>query len=180
MMNPFSTKTVPKIAISRCLIGDPVRYDGKSKYQPNLIKQLESVFTLIPICPEIEIGLTIPRPPIHIIEKESELRVVIIEDPDIDLTNPLRELAIRKGQMNIDGFIIKARSPSCGLNSTPHRLETGSVVYGAGIFTAAFRDVNPHIPMVEAEELASTQRLEKFIEEVMLQWKNGHDSINLA
>lgn len=167
MMNPFSTKTAPKIAISRCLVGDPVRYDGASKYEPKLINQLESIFTLIPICPEIEIGLSVPRPPIHIVEKESELRAVIIEEPDQDLTEQLRDLAIEKGQLDIDGFILKGRSPSCGLESTPHLLEDGSIVYGAGIFAAAFKEANPHIPLVEAEELKSPQQLEKFIKDVM-------------
>jgi len=167
MMNPISTKTAPKIAISRCLVGDPIRYDGTSKFQPNLIKKLETFFTLIPICPEVEIGLAVPRPPIHIIEKESQLRAVVIEEPNIDLTVPLQELAIEKGQLDIDGFILKARSPSCGLESTPHLLEDGSVTYGAGIFAAAFREANPRIPMVEAEVLESPQQLKKFIEEVI-------------
>ncbi len=166
-MNPFSTKTVPKIAIIRCLIGDEVRYDGKSKHQPNLIKQLESIFTLIPICPEVEIGLTVPRLPIHIVEIESKLRAVVIEDPNIDLTDSLRDLAIEKRAADIAGFILKARSPSCGLNSTPHLLEDGTIVYGAGIFASAFKEANPNIPMVEAESLESPQQFEKFVNEVM-------------
>jgi len=167
MMNPLSTKTTPKIAISRCLVGDSVRYDGKAKYHPQLINRLESVFTLIPICPEVEIGLTTPRPPIHIVEIESELRVVVTEAPHIDLTDSLQELAIEKKPADIDGFVLKARSPSCGLKSTPHLLEDGRVVYDAGIYAAALRKVNPELPMIEAEELESPQSLEKFIHEVM-------------
>ncbi|MCW8826260.1 MAG: DUF523 domain-containing protein [Gammaproteobacteria bacterium] len=166
-MNRFSTKTVPNIAISRCLLGEAVRYDGNSKFQPNLIKKLEAVFTLIPICPEVEIGLGVPRPPIHIIEMGAELRAVVIEDPDIDLTQPLQELASEKSLLDIDGFIVKARSPSCGLDSTPHLIEDGSTIYGAGIFSAAYKKANPLVPMVEAETLESPQELEKFIEEVI-------------
>lgn len=166
-MNSFSTKKTPNIAISRCLIGDPVRYDGKSKFQPKLIKKLEEFFTLIPICPEVEIGLPVPRPPIHIVEKEGELRVVVIENPDRDLTSPLQNLAFEKGLQDIDGFILKARSPSCGLHSTPHLLEDGSMTFGAGIFAAAFKKSNPHIPMVEAELLDSPQQFEKFLSEVI-------------
>lgn len=167
MMNPFSTKKTPKVAISRCLVGDPVRYDGRSKYYPKLINQLESVFILIPICPEVEIGLTTPRPPIHIVEIESQLRVVVIEALHRDLTDSLRELAIEKRPADIDGFILKARSPSCGLKTTPHLLENGRVVYDAGIYAAALRKANPELPMIEAEELESPQSLEKFIHEVM-------------
>ena len=170
MMKPLSTKTepkvIPKIAISRCLIGDPVRYDGESKFQPQLIKKLEAVFTLIPICPEVEIGLSVPRPPIHIVQQGTELRVVIIEDPSQDLTEPLQNLAYEKAKLQIDGFILKARSPSCGLESTPHLMKDGSITYGSGIFAAAFRKANPFIPMIEAETLNSPQQFEKFIEEV--------------
>jgi uncharacterized protein YbbK (DUF523 family) len=167
MMNPLSTKTAPKIAISRCLLGDPVRYDGKSKFQPNLIKKLESVFTLITICAEGEICVTTPPPPIHIVEKQSTLRVVIIDEPDTDLTSPLQQLALEKSALDIAGFILKARSPSCGLESTPHLLESGATAYGAGIFAAAFREARPQLPMIEAEALESPQQLEKFISEVM-------------
>lgn len=166
-MIPFSTKKTPKIAISRCLVGDPVRYDGRAKFQANLINQLESVFILIPICPEVEIGLTTPRPPIHIVEIESQLRVVVKEAPHIDLTDSLRELAIEKRPADIDGFILKARSPSCGLKTTPHLLEDGRVVYDAGIYAAALRKANPELPMIEAEALESPQSLKKFIHEVM-------------
>jgi len=166
-MKHLSTKITPKIAISRCLLGDPVRYDGESKFQPKLIKKLEQFFTLIPICPEVEIGLPVPRPPIHIVEKESKLRVVVIENPNIDLTEPLQHLAKEKVQQDLQGFILKARSPSCGLDSTPHLLEDGTIVYGAGIFASAFKEANPDIPMVEAESLESPQQFEKFINEVM-------------
>lgn len=166
-MKPLSTKITPKIAISRCLIGDPVRYDGESKFHPKLIKKLEQFFILIPICPEVEIGLSTPRSPIHIIEIESKLRAVVIEDPNIDLTDSLRDLAIEKRAADIAGFILKARSPSCGLDSAPHLLEDGTTVYGAGIFADAFREANPNIPMIEAESLESPQQFEKFINEVM-------------
>ncbi|MDH3353723.1 MAG: DUF523 domain-containing protein [Chromatiales bacterium] len=157
---------LPTIAISRCLVGDPVRYDGESKFKPKLIKKLEDIFTLIPICPEVEIGLSVPRPPIHIVERKSVLKVVVIEDSDRDLTEPLQSLAREKAKLQIDGFILKARSPSCGLTSTPHLLENGTVIYGAGIFTDAFHKANPQIPMIEAEMLESPQQFKKFIEEV--------------
>lgn len=166
-MKPLSTKITPKIAISRCLIGDPVRYDGESKCQPQLIKKLEQVFTLIPICPEVEIGLSVPRPPIQIVVKGATLRAQVIEDPGKDLTAPLHKLAIEKAQLDIDGFILKARSPSCGLLTTPHLHEDGTNSYGAGIFASSFREANPEIPMVEAEALEDPLKLEQFIEMVI-------------
>ncbi len=166
-MNPLPTKKTAKIAISRCLIGEPVRYDGKSRFQPQLIKRLTQLFTLIPICPEVEIGLSVPRPPIHIVAKDGMLRAVIIEDPDTDLTVPLQNLAIEKGQLDIHGFILKGRSPSCGLDSTPQLLADGSTVYGSGIFARAFMKAHPDIPMIEAEQLQSPQQFERFAQRVM-------------
>ncbi|MDA3870317.1 MAG: DUF523 domain-containing protein, partial [Gammaproteobacteria bacterium] len=56
----------PKIGISRCLLGDPVRYDGQSKPRTTAIDQLADHFQLIAICPEVEAGLPIPRPPVQL------------------------------------------------------------------------------------------------------------------
>ena len=61
----------PPIGVSRCLLGDAVRYDGESKANDTVIEQLGDLFELVPVCPEVEAGLTVPRPPVQLTDSGS-------------------------------------------------------------------------------------------------------------
>lgn len=103
-----------KLLISACLLGDPVRYDGKSKpiTELNWIKQLEQQGRLFVICPEVAGGLPTPRPPAEKVGNK------VLTESDVDVTDAFHtgaELALKTCQQHgIRYALLKAKSPSCG------------------------------------------------------------------
>lgn len=116
----------PKIAVSACLLGHRVRYDGREKKHSLIVDSFLNKFSdkveLVPFCPEVAIGLSVPRAKIQVVKDAGEqIRVVGVEDHRLDVTQPLKSYAELFLQQNPDirGFIVKSKSPSCGLQSTP-------------------------------------------------------------
>ncbi|MEE8482012.1 MAG: DUF523 domain-containing protein, partial [Acidiferrobacterales bacterium] len=107
----------PKIsvAISACLLGEPVRYDGSDKLQSQLVNRLRQYFELMPLCPEVVIGMGVPRPPIQLVFDGTGIRARSVEGTLHDVTDLLanlgREIAISR--VELCGYVLKARSPSC-------------------------------------------------------------------
>ncbi len=158
------------IAISACLLGEPVRYDGGHKYVPEIVNALKQSFDLIPICPEVAIGLGVPRPPIKLVQTEIGIRAKGVVDPDIDVTSELNGYGVEIGDKykHISGYVFKARSPSCGVISTPVLNESGvEVITGTGIFANAVVRALPRLPVAEETELLDIESLKEFIERVL-------------
>ncbi|MDH5258790.1 MAG: DUF523 domain-containing protein, partial [Gammaproteobacteria bacterium] len=109
-----------KLAISQCLSGANVRYDGQPKSHDFVVQHLSEAFDLKPICPEIEIGLSVPRKPVHLVYEENVIRVLQVDDSSIEYTEQLKSHAKNSvTELNeICGYVFKARSPSCGVNTT--------------------------------------------------------------
>lgn len=105
---------VPRVVFSRCLGFDRCRYNGQTIVDP-IVEQVKPFVEPIAVCPEVEIGLGIPRPPIRLIRREDEIRLYQPET-DRDLTDLMASFCARYlgGLGEIDGFILKYRSPSCG------------------------------------------------------------------
>lgn len=113
-----------RIGISACLLGCEVRYDGTGKLQAELIAELTDSVELVSFCPEVDAGLGIPREPIQLVDVQSKvgsgIRVLQVSDSSVDRTEALRLSAQRQDWLaTISGYIFKARSPSCGIASTP-------------------------------------------------------------
>ena len=161
------------IGVSRCLLGDAVRYDGQSKPNAIIIEQLARQFELIPICPEVEAGLSIPRPPVQLRGKPGALRLIGRDDPDIDITDLMSNYCEQKIPKleQLSGFIAKSRSPSCGYNSTPVFTAHGDTtsLLTSGIFTRSLVD-HRHLPIIEETQLEQPDVLNTFIQAV-----NEHD-----
>ncbi|MCF8068064.1 MAG: DUF523 and DUF1722 domain-containing protein [Desulfobacterales bacterium] len=104
----------PKVVISKCLGFDKCRYDGQI-IMDKFIDNLKSHVDFIPVCPEFEIGLGIPRPPIRIAEVKDKITLYQPETGKI-LTKMMTDFSYRflSSQSGVDGFILKNRSPSCG------------------------------------------------------------------
>lgn len=159
----------PKVGVSRCLLGDAVRYDGDSKPCAIVIEQLSRQFVLVPVCPEVEAGLAIPRPPVQLSGSIEQPRLLGRDDPNIDITGLMRDYCQRKiPQLDqLHGFIFKSRSPSCGLNSTPVFIDGASVTETAsGIFARAVQLTYPDLPVIEETQLESADALTGFIHAV--------------
>ena len=121
-----------KILISACLVGDKVRYDGKSQYHP-LIKELLEKYELVPFCPEVEGGLKTPRKPSEI-KKDK-----VINEEGRDVTRFFKEGASKAlnicKYLNIKIAILKDGSPSCGSSEIHSGNFDGRMIKGKGITT---------------------------------------------
>ena len=107
----------PKIIVSECLYGTKCRYDGQG-YNDKVIQSLKDYVDIQTVCPELAIGLSIPREPIRIeMNKENEEYRLIDYNSKNDYTNQMTEFSEEfiNGLDDIDGFILKSRSPTCGL-----------------------------------------------------------------
>lgn len=105
---------IPRVVISKCIEFDSCRWDG-AMIHSKIIQKLKPLVEFIPICPEVEIGLGVPRKPIRLIKNNSGIRLCQSESGQ-DFTEKMMEFSRQflSSLKNIDGFILKDRSPSCG------------------------------------------------------------------
>ncbi|MEJ2181564.1 MAG: DUF523 domain-containing protein [Gammaproteobacteria bacterium] len=161
-----STKT--KIGVSSCLLGYKVRYDGQDRKDDHVLKLCEQ-FHCIAICPEYAIGLGVPRAPIKIIQFDSGKRVRGAENQKLDVTDPLMEYAdsIYESIPHLCGYIFKARSPSCGVNSTPYFSENGTDLgVTSGVYSNRIQQQFHNLPVIEDSELKTDNDIQGFIDAV--------------
>jgi len=153
----------PTIAISRCLSGDRVRYDGREKKHAYVNNTLSKYFQLISICPEVEIGLSVPRPPMHLVRKNQSLHAVGVQDASKDFTGRLIQHAesLLPRLSSIDAYIFKARSPSCGVYSTPVDAEDA---LSSGIFANHVMRLIPDLPVIDEPLLDDVNLRDQFLE----------------
>lgn len=166
---PNNNQQKPLVGVSRCLLGDAVRYDGQSKTNHIILEQLNDIFELVPVCPEVEAGLTIPRPPVQLTGSLENPRLTGRDDPSIDVTNIMQQYCDSKPAelKQLSGFIFKSRSPSCGLNSTPVFIDEEQVTdTGRGIFAKKLCQTFPDLVTIEDNALEDKKQLETFIQSV--------------
>ncbi len=157
-----------RIAVSACLLGERVRYDGADKRSPLIIKLAEQ-FELVAFCPEVAIGLEVPRAPVQLVMTEAGIRARGIADPNHDITERLQVYAQTQCEQlkTCAGIIFKSRSPSCGLGSTPLFDQQGKQIRKTdGLFARQVRDCLPGLPMLEESALNSEADLAGFVEQV--------------
>ena len=146
----------PQIIISKCLEFDACRYDGQL-ISNRYIKKLKEFIDFNPICPEVEIGMGIPRDTIRIVENNNK-KILYQPETDKDFSidmNKFSEKFLKKINY-IDGFILKADSPSCGIKSAkiyPKKHNVPASRRGPGLFTEKIIDKFPMHPMEEEKRL---------------------------
>jgi len=151
------------------LLGDAVRYDGKIKYQPLIVEYLKSRFNLIAICPEVEIGLTVPRPAVELTGHPAQPLMTGRDDKQLDISEPMQRYCQQKPlQLNdINGYVFKSRSPSCGLYDTPVFQHKKEVYRGAGLFARAIQTYFTALPLSDDKQLNTTVALQQFSQRVL-------------
>ncbi len=157
-----------RIAVSACLLGERVRYDGAQK-RHSLIMKLADEFVLQPFCPEVATGLGVPRAPVQLVTTPAGIRAQGVTDPAHDITDRLQAYAQIQCEMlkACAGIIFKSRSPSCGLGSTPFFNERDEPMGKTnGLFAAVLRDCLPDLPMVEESALVTDAEIAAFAEQV--------------
>ena len=162
--------TKPLVGVSQCLLGDAVRYDGKSKANQIIRERLTAVFNLVAVCPEVEAGLPIPRPPVQLTGSIQNPKLTGRDDPSIDVTDIMQRYCQTKPAelKHLAGFIFKSRSPSCGLNSTPVFIDGKCVTETSrGIFAKRLCASYPGLVVIEDIALENKTTLDNFIQSII-------------
>lgn len=163
---------VPKIrvGISTCLLGENVRYDGGHKHDPFLTQTLGQFFEWAPVCPEVELGLGIPRETLRLTGASADPRLVTTRTGR-DHTAAMKGFAAKRleqlAAMDIHGYILKKDSPSCGMARVRVYNDHGMAARtGRGLFAAALLGRFPELPVEEEGRLQDMTLRENFIERV--------------
>ncbi len=174
MANDADTEIL--IGISSCLLGERVRFDGGHKHNPYIEQTLGRYFTFRPFCPEMAIGLGVPRPTIKLLATDRGIRCVDSKTGQQDVTERLQQSADeqRPWHSQVYGYIFKKDSPSCGMErvkvqispSNPH-----SKKGGRGIYATRFMDNFPLIPTEEEGRLGDAGLRENFIQRVYIYYR---------
>jgi len=139
-----------KICVSACLLGFKYRYDGTSDFLQELTERLKGKADFIPVCPEVECGLSIPREKMHLRTSSRGTRLVKTETggDETDRLNQWAEVKLEQlAERNPDGFLLHSRSPCCGVGTTKLYNPSGKLLphKTSGLFAAAVRRRFPRI-----------------------------------
>ena len=159
-----------KVGISSCLLGNQVRFDGGHKHSRLCTETLGDYFEFVPECPEVGIGMSIPRKPIHLIGEVDNPQAVYSHDHDTNFTEKLHQFGVDKAEQHqaLCGYIFMKSSPSCGLFRVKVYGENGypRPDGGRGIYAKAFTDAHPLLPVEESGRLSDPMLRENFITRV--------------
>lgn len=158
-----------RLGISGCLLGQKVRFDGNHKLDSFLTATLGRFFEWVPVCPEVGIGLGIPRPPIRLVGSPRAPRAVCVQDSTLDVTDKLAAYGKKQARQlaDLSGYVFKSKSPSCGLERVQtYQGDKAPVPNGRGIYAAAFLASQPWLPAEEEGRLSNPRLRENFIERV--------------
>lgn len=158
----------PRLGISSCLLGSNVRYDGGHKRNAFLLETLGRHVDWVSVCPEVDIGLGTPRPPIQLVRDAADGMRLVMPETGEDLTDRItryardRVSALRESRLS--GYVLKSRSPSCGLELVPVHSENGNVsAYGVGMFATVLIQDMPQLPIEEEGRLDDPRVRENFV-----------------
>jgi FdhD protein len=147
----------PRVGISACLLGEPVRYDGRHKRDAWLVDVLGPQVEWVSVCPEVEAGFGTPRETMELVHDSSGRIALMTTETKRDVTDTLQRYADRRveelARADLDGFVLKADSPSCGLE-------------GPGLFAAVLRARMPDLPIVDERQLADGHARQRFADGV--------------
>lgn len=159
-----------RLGISRCLLGDEVRYDGGHQRDRFLTDALSPYVEWVSVCPEVEAGLGVPREPIRLVGSASSPHVVTLKT-GINHTVKMERFSKQRVRaleaLNLSGYVFKKDSPSCGMERvrvySPHGMPVRS---GVGVFARTFMAHFPLVPVEEEVRLNDPIIRENFIERI--------------
>ena len=158
-----------KVGISACLMGQNVRFNAGHKRSDFCERVLATQADFLPICPEVAIGLPVPRPAIRLVRSEDIIKVVPSHDQsaDIDYANALAQVGrdFMQRHPDLDGFVFMHDSPSCGPNNVKTYRTNGYQAdkKGVGLFAQAVQLANPLLPFEDAGRLNDLVIRENFM-----------------
>jgi len=168
-----------RLGVSSCLMGEKVRYDGGHKLDRFLRDTLGSFVEYVPVCPEVECGLAVPREAMRLVG-DPEAPRLLTSRSGVDLTDRMlawaKERVERLAGEGLCGFVFKSGSPSSGMERvkvyTPEGMPSKT---GVGIFARAFMDRFPLLPVEEEGRLNDPKLRENFIERIftLKRWRDS-------
>lgn len=171
------------IGISACLLGSAVRFDGGHKRCEFAVDQLAPYVHFEPVCPEMAIGLPTPRPALRLNKHQQQTLLCYSNDRSVDLTDKMQQFSEQRvaGLQHLCGYIVCAKSPSCGMERVKVYEENGSGARksGVGLFTAELLRQMPWLPVEEDGRLNDPVLRENFVERVFalyelnMLWRKG-------
>jgi uncharacterized protein YbgA (DUF1722 family)/uncharacterized protein YbbK (DUF523 family) len=167
-----------RIGISKCLLGEPVRYDGGHKLDRFLTETLGQYVEYVPVCPEVECGMPVPREAMHLEGEAESPRLVTIRigsDKTDQMQTWAEKRVVELEKERLMGFIFKNDSPSSGMERVKVYSGKGmSVRKGVGIFARMFMEHFPLLPAEEEGRLHDPALRENFIERVfsLARWRD--------
>jgi uncharacterized protein YbbK (DUF523 family) len=161
----------PRVGISSCLLGRRVRFDGGHKHDPTLTDELGRHVKWVPVCPEVEIGLPTPRDTMGLRARREGGSALVVHRTGADHTDAMRAYAHRRVRELLDlglcGYVLKSRSPSCGLHAVPVFDEDGVLhPYGRGLFADELVRRARQMPVEEEIRLRDPSLRDSFVERV--------------
>lgn len=156
-----------RIGVSSCLLGEEVRYDGGHKQDRFLTDVLGPFVEWVPVCPELEVGMGVPREAVRLVGPAAAPRMVGI-DSGRDWTEKMNAYAERRVaaivRLDLSGYILKSRSPSCGMERVKlYNAKGGTSKDGVGLFASVLIKGHPLIPVEEEGRLNDPRLRENFI-----------------
>jgi uncharacterized protein YbgA (DUF1722 family)/uncharacterized protein YbbK (DUF523 family) len=159
-----------RIGVSACLLGQEIRFDGGHKRDTFLVDTLDPFVQFVPVCPEFELGLGVPRETLRLERRAGRVSLIAPKsqtDHTAAMRGYARERVAELAPAHLSGYVLKKNSPSCGMervriynaNGMPSR-------DGRGLFAAALIERFPHLPVEEEGRLNDARIRENFIERV--------------
>jgi uncharacterized protein YbgA (DUF1722 family)/uncharacterized protein YbbK (DUF523 family) len=171
----------PRIGVSACLLGERVRYDAGHKRDPYLADILGPHVEWVPVCPEVEAGFGTPREPMRLVTTDPERRrgerfdpraiALVLVNTGTDVTGQLGGYSRKKADtlalQNLNGYVFKKDSPSCGMERVAVYTPSGTAERaGRGVFAEALMTRIPTLPVEEEGRLSDPLLRENFVERV--------------
>ena len=155
-----------RVGVSSCLLGNSVRFDGGHKRSRFITDELAQHFEFVRYCPELAIGMGVPRQPIRLTGDAGNPQVVGVKNPEFNVTQPLQDYSKKAAlqMQGLDGFIFKKDSPSCGMARVKVYNEAGMPERaGTGVFAHAVMTGNPLLPVEEEGRLNDPDLRDNFV-----------------
>jgi len=158
-------------------MGENVRYDGGNRHAPLIVERLADVFEFLPICPEMGIGMGVPRDPVQLVDTTGGICASGVGDESIDITKRLERYALGCLEQlpTLYGYIFKARSPSCGVHDVNIFNQAGKLLHssGTGIHAMTIINTRTGMPVTSESQLQDVQSIEKYKLDVISYYQSG-------
>ncbi|NLS11762.1 DUF1722 domain-containing protein [Vibrio sp. SM6] len=156
-----------QVGISACVLGEQVRFDSGHKMSRFVCDELSDHFRFRAICPEVGMGMPVPRPTIRLMSDGESVRLVETKKPDNDHTDAMMTYSHKVVDGLVDqplcGYIVCAKSPTCGMEKVKVYKQNNADKEGVGIYTRILMDRMPWLPVEEDGRLNDPVLRENFI-----------------